>query len=134
MQFKRLAILAPAVILSGILATARITRAESPDASPSPATVAQTKHRLSPGELKAERLAALKNRFGLTAEQEANAKRIIDRYVDDQIAAKGNRGKELDLRAKYNSDIYTILDPDQQQRFLSARRASLCNALTGGCI
>jgi hypothetical protein len=125
MQFKHLVVLAPAVIVSATLTTAHIAKAESPDASPSPSLSAQTKHKFSPQELKARRLAALKNQVGLTAEQEAKAKLIIDRYVDDQTAAKGNRAKQLDLRVRYNSDIYTMLDPDQQQRLLSERRATL---------
>ena len=89
MQFKHLVVLAPAVIVSATLTTAHIAKAESPDASPSPSLSAQTKHKFSPQELKARRLAALKNQVGLTAEQEAKAKLIIDRYVDDQTAAKG---------------------------------------------
>jgi hypothetical protein len=125
MQFKPFVVLAPAMILSVMLANALITKAESPVALPSPTASAQTKHKLSPEELKARRLTALKNKVGLTADQEAKAKSVIDRYVDDQIAAKGNRAKQQDLRAKYDSDIYTILNPDQQQRLLSARRTAL---------
>jgi hypothetical protein len=124
MQLKSFVVLAPAMILSATLATALIAKAETPIAPPSPAQT-QTKQKLSPEERKARLLTSLKNEVGLTPEQEAKAKGITGRYVDDQIAAKGNRAKQLDLRAKYNSDIYTILDPDQQQRLLSARRAAL---------
>jgi Spy/CpxP family protein refolding chaperone len=124
MQLKHLVDLVPTLIMSATLATALVTKAESPDASPAPTASAQIK-KLSPEELKARRLTALKNKVGLTADQEAHAKRIIDRYVDDRIAAKGDRRKQQELRTKYYSDIYTILNPDQQQRLLSARRAAL---------
>ena len=67
----------------------------------------------------------LKNTFGLTADQEAKAKPIIDQYVDDQIAAKGDKSKQMDLRAKYNSDIYAILNPDQQKKFAFIQKEAL---------
>jgi Spy/CpxP family protein refolding chaperone len=70
-------------------------------------------------------LTRLKSTFGLTADQEVKAKPIIDQYVDDQIAAKGNKARQMDLRAKYNSDIYAILNPDQQKKFAFIQKEAI---------
>ena len=107
----------PAMLLCAILSTAVTTKAADPAASPSPVASAPATLKLSPDATKAARLTRLKNTFGLTADQETKAKPIIDQYVDDQIAAKGDKSKQMDLRAKYNSDIYAILNPDQQKKF-----------------
>jgi hypothetical protein len=114
----------PAMILCGTLSSAAPTKADddAPDASPTVSAPATLK--LSPDAMKARRLTRLKNSVGLTADQEASAKPIIDQFVDDQLAAKGNKSKQKDLQAKYNSDIYGILNPDQQRKFASARIAA----------
>ncbi|HZC59432.1 MAG TPA: hypothetical protein VE154_05525 [Chthoniobacterales bacterium] len=112
----------PAMLLCAMLSTAVTMKAADPAASPSPAASAPATHKLSPDAIKAARLTRLKNTFGLTADQEAKAKPIIDQFVDDQIAAKGDKAKQMDLRARYRSDIYTILNPDQQKIFASAER------------
>lgn len=110
-------------IVAIVLCTTLSTKAADPtNPAPAPAASALAPHKLSPDAIKARRLAHLKNQFGLTADQEAKAKPIIDQYVDDQIAAKGDKAKERDLYAKYKSDIYGILDPDQQMHFAAAQR------------
>jgi hypothetical protein len=110
-------------IVAIVLCTTVSSKAADPTTpAPSPAASAPAPHKLSPDAIKARRLAHLKNQFGLTADQEAKAKPIIDQYVDDQIAAKGDKAKERDLYAKYKSDIYGILDPDQQKQFAAAQR------------
>ncbi|HEY2123565.1 MAG TPA: hypothetical protein VGH07_08220 [Chthoniobacterales bacterium] len=110
-------------IVAMVLCTTLTTKAADPTTpAPSPAASAPAPHKLSPDAIKARRLAHLKNQFGLTADQEAKAKPIIDQYVDDQIAAKGDKAKERDLYTKYKSDIYGVLDPDQQKHFAAAQR------------
>jgi hypothetical protein len=64
MQFKFFVVFAPAMILLATLTTALITKAESPDASPSPAASGQMKQKLSPEERKSRHLTALKERVG----------------------------------------------------------------------
>ena len=112
-----------AMVLYTTLSTTVATKAaDATTPAPSPAASAPAPHKLSPDAIKARRLAHLKNQFGLTPDQEAKAKPIIDQYVDDQIAAKGDKAKQRDLYAKYKSDIYGILDPDQQKQFAAAQR------------
>lgn len=115
-----------AIVAMALCTTLSITvttkAADATTPAPSPAASAPAPHKLSPDAIKARRLAHLKNMFGLTADQEAKAKPIIGQYVDDQIAAKGDKAKERDLYAKYKSDIYGILDPDQQKQFAAAQR------------
>jgi hypothetical protein len=73
--------------------------------------------------IKKARLTVLKNEVGLTADQEAKAKPIIDQYVDDRAAAKGDRAKLVDLKTKYDSDINAILTPDQQKKLSTSKAA-----------
>lgn len=123
MNLKSLLSAIPAMLLCATLSTTVTTKAaDATTPAPSPAAGAPAPHRLSPDAIKARRLTRLKNQVGLTADQEAKAKPIIDQYVDDQIAAKGDKAKEKDLSAKYNSDIYGILNPDQQKQFATAQR------------
>jgi Spy/CpxP family protein refolding chaperone len=119
MIFKSLLSAIVAIVLCTTLST---KAADATTPAPSPTASAPAPRKLSPDAIKARRLAHLKNQFGLTADQEAKAKPIIDQYVDDQIAAKGDKAKQRDLYAKYKSDIYGILDPDQQKQFAAAQR------------
>ncbi len=100
--------------------------AKAADATPaaSPVAGAPAHHKFTPDTFKAARLTRLKNQVGLTPDQEAKAKPIIDQYVDALFAAKGNKAKQKDLRAKYESDIYGILNPDQQKQFAAAEKES----------
>jgi len=91
---------------------------------PSPAPGAATKHRLTPDAVKAARLKRLENQVGLTADQEAKAKPIIDQYVDDRQATKGDRTKMAALKTKFDSDINAILTPDQQKKLADAQSAN----------
>jgi Spy/CpxP family protein refolding chaperone len=125
MNLKSVLYAVPAMLLCATLSAAVTMKAADATASPSPAASARTAQKFSPDSLKAVRLTRLKNTVGLTADQEAKAKPIIDQYVDDQIAAKGNKSKQMDLRAKYNSDIYAILNPDQQKKFASIQKEAL---------
>jgi Spy/CpxP family protein refolding chaperone len=122
MNFKFLLRAVPAMLLGAILSTALVANAASPD--PSPAPGAATKHRLTPDAVKAARLKRLENQVGLTADQEAKAKPIIDQYVDDRQATKGDRTKMAALKTKFDSDINAILTPDQQKKLADAQSAN----------
>jgi periplasmic protein CpxP/Spy len=110
------------MLVCATLSTAINVKAASPDASPAAGTA--TKHKLSPDAVKAARLTRLKNQVGLTADQEAKAKPIIDKYVDDRQAAKSDRAKLLALKTQFDSDINAILTPDQQKKFAAAKSAN----------
>jgi len=111
------------MLLSATLSAAVLANAASPD--PSPAAAAAAKHKSSPDAIKAARLTRLKNQVGLTADQEAKAKPIIDKYVDDRQAANGNHTKLVGLKTQYDSDINAILTPDQQTKLTAAKSASV---------
>ena len=110
------------MLLCAILSAALVANAASPD--PSPAPGAATKHRFTPDAVKAARLKRLENQVGLTADQQAKAKPIIDQYVDDRQAAKGDRTKMAALKTKFDSDINAILTPDQQKKLADAQSAN----------
>jgi Spy/CpxP family protein refolding chaperone len=120
MNFKSLLRAVPAMLLCATLSTALVANA----ADPSPAPGAATKHRLTPDAVKAARLKRLENQVGLTADQQAKAKPIIDQYVDDRQATKGDRTKMAALKTKFDSDINAILTPDQQKKLADAQSAN----------
>src|SRR5580700_3921687 len=122
MNLKSLLRAVAAMLLLGTLSTAPIANAASPD--PSPAARATTKHKPSPDAIKAARLTQLKNQAGLTADQEAKAKPIIDQYVDDRQAANGDRAKLGALKTKFDVDINAILTPDQQTKLAQSKKAT----------
>jgi hypothetical protein len=122
MNFKSLLRVGPTILFCATLSTALIAKAASPDATP--AAGATTKHMVSLDTVKATRLARLKNQVGLTPDQEAKAKPIIDKYVDDRHATNGERAKLVALKAKFDSDINAILTPDQQQKLAAAKSAT----------
>jgi Spy/CpxP family protein refolding chaperone len=129
MNLKTLLKAVPAMLLCiTALAASKAKDPASPAGSPAAAgadAAAQTaaKRKVSPDTIKKARLTVLKNQAGLTADQEAKAKPIIDKYVDDREAAKGDKAKLTELKTKYDSDINAILTPDQQKK-LSASKAA----------
>jgi Spy/CpxP family protein refolding chaperone len=122
MNLKSLLRAIATMLLGATLSTAVVANAASPD--PSPAAGAATKHKASPDAIKAARLTRLKNQVGLTADQEAKAKPIIDKYVDDRQAANGNRATLISLKNKFDSDINVILTPEQQAKLSAAKSAT----------
>jgi Spy/CpxP family protein refolding chaperone len=122
MNLKSLLRAVATMLLGATLSTALVANAASPD--PSPAAGAATKHKASPDAIKAARLTRLKNQVGLTADQEAKAKPIIDKYVDDRQAANGNRATLVSLKTKFDSDINAILTPEQQAKLSAAKNAA----------
>jgi hypothetical protein len=118
---------APIMLLCATLstapaATAPAANAPSPAASPEASVTA--KQKLSPEAIKAARLKRLKNQVGLTPDQETKAKTIIDKYVDDRQAAKGDHAQLVALKNKFDADINAILTPEQQKKLAASRRAT----------
>ena len=130
MNLKSLLRAVPTMLLCATISTAftatKAADAASPAASPAAEAGAKVaKRTFSADAMKKARLTALKNEAGLTADQEAKAKPIIDKYVDDLAAAKGDKAKRADLKTKYDSDINAILTPDQQKKVSDTRAARL---------
>jgi hypothetical protein len=111
------------MLLCATLSTTLIANAASPDASPT--TGATTSQKRSPEAVKAARLTRLDHQVGLTADQNAKAKTIIDKYVDDRQAAKGDRAKLGALKTQFDRDINAILTPDQQTKLAAAQSAAV---------
>ena len=122
MNLKSLLRAVATMLFFGTLSTALLANAASPD--PSPAAGATTKHKPSPDAIKAARLTRLKNQAGLTADQEAKAKPIIDKYVDDRQAANGDRAKLVSLKTQFDTDIDAILTPDQRTKLAAEKTAT----------
>jgi hypothetical protein len=99
MNFKSLLRAGPIILFCATLSTGLIANAASPDATP--AASATTKHKVSLDSIKAARLTRLKKQVELTPDQEAKAKPIIDKYVDDRHTDTG-AAKEADGSAGRN--------------------------------
>ena len=133
MNIKSLLRAVPTMLLCATISAAftatKAADAASAAASPAAKTAGTGakagKRTFSVDAIKKARLTALKNEAGLTADQEAKAKPIIDKYVDDLAAAKGDKAKRADLKTKYDSDINAILTPDQQQKVSASRAARI---------
>lgn len=74
--------------------------------------------------VKKARLTRLKNQVGLKADQEAKAKAIIDKYVDDRATAKSDTKKLDALKIKFDSDINAILTPAQRKKLAASTAAT----------
>ena len=74
--------------------------------------------------VKKARLTRLKNQVGLKADQEAKAKAIIDKYVDDRATAKSDTKKLDALKIKFDSDINAILTPAQRTKLAASNAAT----------
>ena len=85
---------------------------------------AKKEDQASSDTIKKARLTRLKNQVGLKADQEAKAKAIIDKYVDDRAAAKGNTKKLDALKSKFDSDIDAILTPAQRKKLAASNAAT----------
>jgi len=130
MNLKSLLRAVPTMLLCATISTAftatKAADAASPAASPAAEAGAKVaKRTFSADAMKKARLTALKNEAGLTADQEAKAKPIIDKYVDDLATAKGDKAKRADLKTKYDSDINAILTPDQQTKVSASKAARI---------
>jgi hypothetical protein len=136
MNLKTLLRAIPVILVSATIGTALAApkKVADPAASPSASASADTtakKRTVSPDALAKARLTRLKNQVGLTADQETKAKPIIDKYVADRAASKGDKTKLQSLKTQYDSDIAAILTPEQKTK-LSAAQAENKAKLAAG--
>jgi|ERR1700675_2456274 hypothetical protein len=136
MNLKTLLRVIPVILVTATLGTAVAAskKVADPAASPSASVSSETtvkKRTVSPESLAKARLTRLKNQVGLTADQEAKAKPIIDKYVADRGVSKGDKAKLLSLKTQYDSDIAAILTPEQKTK-LSAAKAENKAKLAAG--
>jgi len=128
MNFNTLFRAVSVTLLSATIGTAIAEPIKKVEANLAPATSpgAAVKKRIVSPESKAKnRLTRLKNQVGLTPDQEAKAKPIIDKYVAARDAAKGNNKSLIALKTQYDSDINGILSPDQQKKLSASKTVSL---------
>jgi periplasmic protein CpxP/Spy len=103
---------------------------------------AKSKRTMNPESIKRAKLTRLRKDVALTDDQETKVKPIIDAYVNEMQAAKGDksldshtkRQKLSELRHRYDADLDAILNPEQQQKLASIkteRRARLREARAG---
>ena len=103
---------------------------------------AKLKRSMNPESIKRARLTRLRKDVALTDEQATKVKPIIDAYVNQIQAIKGDpsldsrskRQKFAAVRQRYESDLDTVLNAEQQQKLASVRaerRARLRDARTG---
>ena len=113
--------------------------ASAPAESIGSAAPAKAKRTVSPEAIKRAKLTNLKKDVGLTAEEEAKVKPIIDRFVDGVQAAKhdpalDSRAKHQQfaaLRERYNAELDEVLTADQQQKLASLKAQRLARLRTG---
>ena len=114
----------PVILISAAIGTASAAPKKTADPAASASADETGKKRTVSPETKAKaRLTRLKNQVGLTADQETKAKPIIDKYVADREASKGDKAKLVSLKTQYDSDIAAILTPAQKTK-LSAENAA----------
>jgi periplasmic protein CpxP/Spy len=110
--------------------------------SSQPVAPAKLKRSINPESLKRAKLTRLRKDVALTDEQATKVKPIIDAYVneiqaiksDTSLDSRSKRQKFSELRQRYESDLDTILNPEQQQKLASVRaerRARLRDARVG---
>jgi periplasmic protein CpxP/Spy len=100
---------------------------------------AKAKRTMSPDAIKRAKLTNLKRDVGLTGEEEAKVKPIIDRFVDSVQAAKHDpsldsrtkRQQLAALRARYNDELDGVLTTDQQQKLASIKAQRLARLRAG---
>jgi hypothetical protein len=138
MSLKSLLRAIPIILLSATIGTSMAASKAKDSATPDSAAAASAtpgapakKRTVSPEAKAKGRLTRLKNQAGLTPDQEAKAKPIIDKYVADRDLAKGDKAKLVALKTQYDSDIDKILTPDQQKKVAASKSASMAKLKAG---
>jgi Spy/CpxP family protein refolding chaperone len=121
--------LLPAMLLAASIATVSASppgATQSSSNMPGTSAHSETKKddQASLDTVKKARLTRLKNQVGLKADQEAKAKAIIDKYVDDRAVAKSDTKKLDTLKSKFDSDINAILTPAQRTKLAASNAAT----------
>jgi hypothetical protein len=132
------------VVLLVVLTAPHAVRAQSagtsaPAESIGTAAPAKPKRTVNPEAIKRAKLTNLKKDVGLTAEEEAKVKPIIDRFVDGVQAAKhdpsldsrAKRQQFAALRERYNAELDEVLTAEQQQKLASLKAQRLARLRAG---
>jgi hypothetical protein len=102
-------------------------------------TVVKAKRKISPDALKRTRLNRLKKDVALTPDEEAKAKPIVDKFVDDAQGIKNDTSLDsrtrrqhlAERRKQYDHDIDEVLTTDQREKLASIKSKRL-NRLRAG--
>lgn len=102
-------------------------------------TAIQAKRKISPDALKRTRLNRLKKDVALTPDEEAKAKPIVDKFVDDTRGIKNDTSLDsrtrrqhlADRRKQYDHDIDEVLTADQREKLASIKSERLSRLRAG---
>ena len=106
------------VILAFAAMFAFATTSFAQDAAPAPAATPATKE--VKGKMKAKPAAAA-NGLGLSAEQDASFKALNKAHQAAVGAAKGDKAKIDELKAKYEADVKGVMNEEQYTKWLAKR-------------
>ena len=133
MKSKTLLQIVPVFLLSASLAGLAMA-ADNPTPPPAAAgaPAAAGKRTPNPEAISKGMLTRLTNQVGLTAAQQTKAKPIIDKYVADNFAlrgdatldAAGKKAKHDQLKQQYDTDINALLTPAQKKKYAAAEAAN----------
>ena len=96
-------------------------------------TAVKVKRKISPDALKRTRLNRLKKDVALTPDEEAKAKPIVDKFVDDAQGIKNDTSLDsrtrrqhlADRRKQYDHEIDEVLTADQREKLASIKSERL---------
>lgn len=102
-------------------------------------TAVKAKRKISPDALKRTRLNRLKKDVALTPDEEAKAKPIVDKFVDDAQGIKNDTSLDsrtrrqhlADRRKQYDHDIDEVLTTDQREKLASIKSERLSRLRAG---
>lgn len=133
-----------AVVSLAIFTAHDTVRAQSAEPSAPAESIGSTapakpKRTVGPDAIKRAKLTNLRKEVGLTAEEEAKVKPIVDRFVDGVQAAKhdpsldsrAKRQQFSTLRDRYNAELDEVLTADQQQKLASLKAQRLARLRAG---
>ena len=133
MKSKTLLQIVPVFLLSASLAgLAMAADKPTPPPAAADAPAAAGKRTPNPEAISKGMLTRLTNQVGLTAAQQTKAKPIIDKYVADNLALRGDatldtaakKAKHDQLKQQFDTDINALLTPAQKKKYAGAEAAN----------
>jgi Spy/CpxP family protein refolding chaperone len=133
MKSKTLLQIVPVFLLSASLAgLAMAADNATPPPAAAGAAAAPGKRTPNPEAVSKGMLTRLTNQVGLTPAEQAKAKPIIDKYVADNFALRGDatldaaakKAKHDQLKQQYDTDITALLTPAQKKKYAAAQAAN----------
>ena len=133
MKSKTLLQIVPVFLLSASLAgLAMAADNATPPPAAAGAAAAPGKRAPNPEAVSKGMLTRLTNQVGLTPAEQAKAKPIIDKYVADNFALRGDatldaaakKAKHDQLKQQYDTDITALLTPAQKKKYAAAQAAN----------